>query len=190
MCEPVSIGMAVASMAMSVSSMQAQQKAQRNTAKVNMKNAENAQIADLNAQREKSEQISGQAQDAKLQRQREALRERATMTVNNKGANGNTIDRLFNTSYFNENFDEGSINKNWENSQAQTTRETEKINVTAMGRIRNAQTDYANAGGSSRLLVSAVQGGLQGYSMGQSMSTGGGDKFYDQKIRRIKSENR
>ena len=166
MCSPISLGVAMAGM--SLYSASAQQKAQKSQAQAEADNARNAQIADLNAQEEKMQQISSQAGDAKLQRRREALRERASMRVANAGANGNTIDRLFNTSTFNENFDNGTITNNWKNAQAQTQRETEKINITAQGRINNANTSYANAGSSSRLLISGIQGGLQGYSLGRS----------------------
>lgn len=166
MCGPAVVGLAT--LAMSAYSAKQQQKATRRNAVVNMKNAENAMIADQNALQDKSEQIASKAQDTKLQRRREALRERSRMRIANGGANGNSVDRLFHTSYFNENFDNGTIQHNQENSQTQNLRDLEKVNIVGLGRIKNAQTQWKSGGGNGRLLISGVQGGLQGYSLGQS----------------------
>ena len=186
MCEPVSIGMAVASIGMSMYSANQQQKATRESAEVNMINAKNAQIADTNALREQSEQIASKAQDTKLARRREALKERSRMRVMNNGVNGNSVDRLFNTSYFNENFDNGTIEHNENNGQAQNLRDLEKVNVTGLGRQRNAETAWKSGGGSGRLLVSGLQGGLQGYSMASSMGYGYKPKVKTTKVKTTK----
>lgn len=171
MCEPVSIGLAVASAGMSMYAMNEQSKATNRQVEAEMKSAEYAQIADTNALRDQSQQISEQAQDQELQRRREALRERATMRVMSNGASGNSIDRLFNTSYFNENFDTATIDKNKENGQMQNYRDLEKVNLTALGRFKNAESQWISGSrANTRLLISGAQGGLQGYALGRSLT--------------------
>lgn len=171
MCEPVSIGIAVASAGMAMYSMNEQNKAQNRQVEAEMKSAEYAQIADTNALREQSQQISEQARDQELQRRREALRERASMRVMSNGASGNSIDRLFNTSYFNEEYDVATVNKNRDNGQMQNYRDLEKVNMTALGRFRNAESQWISGSrANKRLLVSGAQGGLSGYSMGRSFT--------------------
>lgn len=171
MCEPVTIGYAIAgvSAGLSMYSMHEQTKATNRQVEAEMKSAEYAQIADTNALRDQSQQISEQARDQELQRRREALRERATMRVMSNGASGNSIDRLFNTSYFNENFDVATIEKNKDNGQMQNYRDLERVNMTALGRFTNAQSQWISGSkANTRLLISGVQGGLQGYALGKS----------------------
>lgn len=172
MCEPVSIATAVATVASAGASMYSireQNKATNAQLEAEIKSAEYARTADTNALNEQQRQISEQANDKELQRRREALRERATMRAVSNGASGNSIDRLFNTSYFNEEFDVSTIDKNMGNEQMQTQREKDKVNLTALGRINNAQSQWiSKSRGNSRLLIGGVQGGLQGYSLGRS----------------------
>lgn len=171
MCEPVSIGLAVASAGLGMYSMREQTKATNRQVEAEMKSAEYAQIADTNALRDQSQQISEQAGDLELQRRREALRERATMRVMSNGASGNSVDRLFNTSYFNEGFDVGTIEKNKENGQMQNYRDLERVNMIALGRYKNAESQWVSGSrANSRLFISGAQGGLQGYALGKSFS--------------------
>lgn len=171
MCEPTTAMIAITGLSagLSMYSMREQTKATNRQVEAEMKSAEYAQIADTNALREQSQQISEQAQDQELQRRREALRERATMRVVSNGASGNSIDRLFNTSYFNEEYDVATINKNKENGQMQNYRELEKVNMMALGRYKNAQSQWISGSrANSRLLISGAQGGLQGLALGKS----------------------
>lgn len=176
MCEPVTAGIALAgvSAGLSMYSMREQTKATNRQVEAEMKNAEYAQIADTNALREQSRQISEQANDQELQRRREALRERASMRVASNGATGNSIDRLFNTSYFNENYDVSTIEKNKDNGQMQNYRDLERVNMVALGRYKNAESQWISGSrANTRLLISGaqsgLQGGLQGYAFGKSI---------------------
>jgi hypothetical protein len=171
MCEPVSIGFAVASLALSAYSMSEQTKATNKQAETNMANAKNAQITDTQALKTQADQIAEKGQDQQLQRQREALRERSRMRVQSGDMNGNSVDRLFNTSYFNENYDTASIENNTENGLVQNYNELEKVNTTALGRYKNAESQWVSGSqGMSRMAISGIQGGLQGYAMGSTFA--------------------
>lgn len=164
------LAIAGASMAMSAYSMNEQTKATNRQVDAEMANAKTAQIADQNALQEQATQIADKGRDEKLQRQREALRERSRMRVASGDMQGNSVDRLFNTSYFNEEFDTATIDKNVQNGLSQNLREGEKANTLATNRMRSAQSQWVSGSqASSRMLISGVQGGLQGYAMGKSM---------------------
>ena len=145
-------------------------KAANRQASAEMENANNAQIAEHNALAEQASQIADKGADERLARQREALRERARMRVESGGLAGNSVDVMFNKSLLNEEFDKGTIDKNVIAGLSQNLREGERVNTLAKNRYRSAKAQWVSGSkGASSMLISALSGGMQGYSMGQSL---------------------
>lgn len=145
-------------------------KAANRQATAEIENANNAQIADHNALVEQAQQIADKGADEKLARQREALRERARMRVESGGLAGNSMDTLLNKSVLNEEYDKGTIDKNVVAGLSQNLREYERTNTLAANRKRSAKAMWVSKGqGTQNMLISAFNGGMQGYAMGKSM---------------------
>jgi hypothetical protein len=140
MCEPTTImlGLAIASSAAAyVGTSQAAAAKEKAT----IANAEQQQDSMLTQQW----QARGQAQDQMSQRAKEATQERGRLAVISaeSGLAGNTQDRLYNESLFNEGQDITSIQRNARNTQQQSELEKQGIRAQTQGQLNTIERPSA-----------------------------------------------
>lgn len=175
MCPPVVImgAMAVASAAATMYSTNQQNKAIKASADTETYNAQqeaNNNQAGLDAKAQEQYQA---AAIQNMQREKQGIKERATLNNTYGDMQGNSINRVFNTSLFNQNYDTGMIDYNSSNALSQINREKQSIGLMANNRIRsaNASRKKATSGLGTGILVanSALSGAASGYGLGKSL---------------------
>lgn len=134
--------------------------------------AEEIQLETLDAQ---IEEVEDKGELEILDRQRQALRERAKIRVaaSESGAFGNSTLRQLSASFINEGYDTGIIDYNTRSATAQAGRQKRALRLNTDRQINNA---YAAVPGSTpswmqglNILTSGASGGLEGYQMGQTI---------------------
>lgn len=175
MCPPVVImgAMAVASAAATMYSTNQQNKAVKAAADTETYNAQqeaNNNQAALDAKAQEQDQA---AAIQTMEREKQGIKERATLNNTYGDAQGNSINRVFNTSLFNQNYDTGMTDYNNSNALSQINREKQSVALTANNRIRsaNASRKKATSGLGTGILVanSAISGAASGYGFGKSL---------------------
>lgn len=175
MCPPVVImgAMAAASAAATMYSTNQQNKTIKASADTEAYNAQqeaNNNQAALNAKAQEQYQA---AAIQNMQREKQGIKERATLNNTYGDTQGNSINRVFNTSLFNQNYDTGMVDYNSSNALSQINREKQSIGLMANNRIRsaNASRKKATSGLGTGILVanSALSGAASGYGLGKSL---------------------
>ena len=177
MCEPTTIMMgvmAVASAATAAVSVKETNKAVKAAANTEAKNAQTEANANQAALDEQAQEQAQATAIKKMDREREGIAERATLNNTYAGTQGNSVNRVFNTSLFNENYDTGMIGYNEDNAQAQINRQKQSVALTANNRIRSANASRkkatSNLGAGIQIANSAISGASSGYSLGRAYS--------------------
>jgi hypothetical protein len=192
MCNPVAAMMAV-SMAMSLASGVMQyksakdaQEAADDAAKREAKLAEEAEANQLKALEDQLAQATDKAEIEKLERQRQAIRERAKIRVaaSESGGLGNSVLKQLSASAVNEGFDKGIIQNNLDNRATQIDRQKEATRINTKSQINRAKAGVPAA--PSQFMAGLQIGGdmmgaaKEGYGGGAFDGlSGGGDIQYD-----------
>ncbi|CUU71127.1 Uncharacterised protein [Campylobacter hyointestinalis subsp. hyointestinalis] len=175
MCPPAVVmgAMAVASAAATMYSTNQQNKAIKASADTEAANAQREANLNQQALDEQAQQQDQAAAIQRMQREKEGIKERATLNNAFGNAQGNSINRVFNTSLFNENYDKSMIDYNNSNALSQNYREKQSVGLLANNRIRssNASRKSATSGLGSGILIanSAINGAASGYSLGKAL---------------------
>lgn len=175
MCPPVVImgAMAVASAAATMYSTNQQNKAIKAGADTETYNAQQEANNNQAALDAKAQEQYQAAAIQNMQREKQGIKERATLNNTYGDMQGNSINRVFNTSLFNQNYDTGMIDYNSSNALSQINREKQSIGLMANNRIRsaNASRKKATSGLGTGILVanSALSGAASGYGLGKSL---------------------
>lgn len=175
MCPPVVImgAMAAASAAATMYSTNQQNKAIKASADTEAYNAQQEANNNQAALDAKAQEQYQAAAIQNMQREKQGIRERATLNNTYGDTQGNSINRVFNTSLFNQNYDTGMIDYNSSNALSQINREKQSRGLTANNRIRsaNASRKKATSGLGTGILVanSALSGAASGYGLGKSL---------------------
>lgn len=175
MCPPVVImgAMAAASAAATMYSTNQQNKAIKASADTEVYNAQQEANNNQAALDAKAQEQYQAAAIQNIQREKQGIRERATLNNTYGDTQGNSVNRVFNTSLFNQNYDTGMIDYNNSNALSQINREKQSVALTANNRIRsaNASRKKATSGLGAGILVanSALSGAASGYGLGKSL---------------------
>jgi Mrp family chromosome partitioning ATPase len=136
--------------------------------------AEEIQLETLDAE---IEEIDDKYELEKLDRQRQALRERAKIrtAASESGAFGNSTLRSLAVSFANQGHDTGVIDYNQRSAQDQLEREKGATKINAKRQKNNAKASIPLGSGSNpffsgmSILTSGVSGGMSGYATGKSI---------------------
>lgn len=175
MCPPVVImgAMAAASAAATMYSTNQQNKTIKASADTEAYNAQQEANNNRAALDAKAQEQYQAAAIQNMQREKQGIKERATLNNTYGDTQGNSVNRVFNTSLFNQNYDTGMIDYNSSNALSQINREKQSIGLMANNRIRsaNASRKKATSGLGTGILVanSALNGAASGYGLGKSL---------------------
>ena len=167
MCEPatmLAIGMAAASAGMSYMGIQSQNDAAEASAHNAVKAAENDyMLLDL----QQTQAAEKTALD-KFERERQGMRETARIRAagSESGAFGNSLLRQISNSMFQTDYDQAIMEQGLSNQVAQSQAQKTGVQVTAEGRLNDANSQVTSG------LMSALkigQAGVGGYASGQSL---------------------
>jgi hypothetical protein len=169
MCSPtlaVMGVMAVVGAASSYATIDSNNKNAKAQAEATADAANKSAQADYNAMAEKQGQMQEAGNDKKLERTRNAMRERATLraTSADMGLNG-ALQRFEQSQDLNTDLALGAIDHNTENGIAQTNRENEKTFAMNAGRINTAYSYKPTSGLGAGLQIasSTLNSGMAGY---------------------------
>lgn len=163
MCHPaVGIALAAISTAASIGGTVLSAQAQNAAAEEEMKNATasaNAQQAQL---QEQESQINDQAALEKLERQRQAMRERAAIRVNQgeAGVAGATANRELQDTYFQNTYDINIMEQNRKNAVSANRAQAKAVEIEGVGRWKNASARRTSSLATGLQIGSQIAGGI------------------------------
>jgi hypothetical protein len=178
MCNPMALGLLTLAISGATTgySLYQQNQAAEDAADAAGKSAQyldEAEMNQLKALEEQMAQVKDQGELEKLERQRQAIRERAKIRVASaeSGAMGNSVFRSTAASMLNESMDKGVIDANVANQASQIKSQMESVKINTK-RMKN---DLYSGGGVNPFFAglsiagSGIQGFGQGYGLGQDV---------------------
>lgn len=166
MCTPQAVGIGLG--AIGGITTAAQVVSQNRQAAVDTQAAETAYNSDIRALLERSRQIDQQANLSSFERSRQALRERARITVAAGEANvgGRSLLRQISNSLFQESFDTGIMETNRQNQQAQNTLQAQGVAAQRQSRTNTANSRRINPFLGSLMIAGSAASGYFGAPRG------------------------
>lgn len=167
MCPPVFAAAAILSTIATTASSVMSVKANNDAAKAEMANASASTEQQYQQLREQQIQVNDQAALEKLERQRQALRDRAKIRVSQAeaGITGNTAERELNDAAFQESYDLSIMEANRSNAISQSVTTGRAIGQEGLSRWKSAKNKRIS-GLSAGLQIggAALSSGMQGYA--------------------------
>lgn len=134
--------------------------------------ARNATIADYNTLQEQERQVNNQSTLERMERMRQAQRERARLRVamGESGLDGVSPLREINNSFLQESYDIGVMQENKENKIHMNTLQKESAYATGRGRYNAAKSRMVNPLlGALMIGGSGIEGYGSGFQLGQTL---------------------